>query len=129
MRLNWLQSKLVSILFFGSVVVCLVCFACYFSIAVPVVRHFFNSSPANNALGIAFAALLLLTIPCSLIISLGMGVFCALVDRSPFGEKVLWFLLFFVTWPLGSVVYFFTVYRGFSIKATADRLSDPIRES
>jgi hypothetical protein len=26
---------------------------------------------------------------------------------------VLWFLFFLVTWPLGSIIYFFTVYRGF----------------
>jgi hypothetical protein len=62
-------------------------------------------------LGILFGTLLVLTIPCSLIVSLGMAIFCALRDHSRFGVKVLWFILFLATWPLGSVVYFFTVYR------------------
>jgi hypothetical protein len=111
MRFNWLDSKALSSLFFWSVVVCLICFAFYFSTAVPWVRHFLNSSSANNALGILFAALLVLTIPCALIISGGMALFCAFRDRSPASVKVLWFLLFLVTWPFGSIAYFFTVYR------------------
>ena len=112
MRFNWLESKALSILFFCSVVVCLICFATFLSFAVPWVRNFLNSSSANNALGILSAALLVLTIPCSLIVSFGMACFCAFMDRSPVGVKVLWFLLFLFTWPIGSIVYFFTVYRG-----------------
>jgi hypothetical protein len=115
MRLKSLESKVVSALFFWSVVVCIICFASYFSFAVPWVRNFLNSSSANNALGILFAALLVLTIPCSLIISFGMAIFCAVTDRSSVGVKALWFLSFLVIWPIGSIVYFFIVYRG-SIK-------------
>ncbi len=111
MRFNWLESKVVFRLFFWSVIVCLICFASFFSFAVPWVRNFLNSSSANYSLGIPFAALLVLTIPWSLIVSFGMAAFCALRDHSPVGVKVLWYLLFLVTWPLGSVVYFFTVYR------------------
>ena len=117
MRFKWLESKVASMLFFWSVVVCLICFASFFSFAVPWVRNFLNSSSANNALGVLFAALLVLTIPCSLIISFGMAIFCAFADRSSVGAKVLWFLLFIVIWPFGSMVYYFTVYRGF-IKGT-----------
>ena len=113
MRFKWLESKVASKLFLWSVVVCLICFASFFSFAVPSVRNFLNSSPANNALGIVFGALLVLTIPCSLIVSIGMAIFCAFADRSSVGLKVLWFLFFLVTWPLGSIIYFFTVYRGF----------------
>jgi hypothetical protein len=57
--------------------------------------------------------LVALTVPCSLIISFGMALFCVFIDHSPVGLKVLWFLLFLVTWPVGSIVYFFTVYRGY----------------
>lgn len=113
----WLQSRAVSRLFFWSVVECLICFAYGVSFAVPWVRNFLNSSPANNAFGTLFAALVVIAIPCSLVISVGMAIFCKFVDRSPVGVKVLWFVLFLMTWPFGSMVYFFTVYRG-SIKRT-----------
>jgi hypothetical protein len=125
MKVDWLQSKVVSKLFLWSVVVCLICFASFFSFAVPWVRNFFNSSPANNFLGILFGALLVLTIPCSLIISFGMAIFCAFADCSSVGLKVLWFLFFLVTWPLGSIVYFFTAYRGY-IKRMRTTGVDPV---
>jgi hypothetical protein len=41
---------------------------------------------------------------------MGMAIHCAIADRSV-GVKVRWFFLFFITWPIGSLVYFFTVYR------------------
>lgn len=125
MRFNWLESKAVSALFFWSVVVVLICFTSYFSFAVPWVRNFLNSSPANNAFGVLFAALLVLAIPLSLLISVGMAMFCAFVDRSSVGIKVLWFVLFLVTWPFGSMVYFFTAYRGLIKKKRAVGPSDP----
>jgi hypothetical protein len=125
MRFNWLVSNVVSRLFFWSVLVCLLCFSYGLSFAVPWVRNFLNSSSANNSFGILFATLLVLAIPCSLIVSLGMAIFCALADRSSVGVKVLWFLVFLVTWPIGSIVYFFAVYRG-SIKSNATvGVSDP----
>jgi len=110
---SWLVSKPVSRLFLWLVVACLICFASGLSFAVPWVRNFLNSSSAYNALGILFAALVILTIPCSLIISFSMAIFCAFTDRSPVGAKVLWFLVFLVTWPIGSITYFFAVYRGY----------------
>lgn len=117
MKFNWLKSKVVSVLFFWSVVMCLACFAYALFIAVPWVRQFLNSSSANNVFGYLFIALVALTIPCSLIISCGMAIFCAFADRSPVGAKMLWFLLFLVIWPVGAISYYFTVYRGF-IKRT-----------
>ena len=81
---------------------------------------------SGNFLG-QVAAFLVLTIPCSLIVSFGMAVFCAFTDRSPVGVKVLWVLLFMVTWPIGSIVYFFAVYRGLS--GGRVRVAHPIRES
>ncbi|HEU5352048.1 MAG TPA: hypothetical protein VFU55_10665 [Terracidiphilus sp.] len=120
MKFDWLESNVASKLFLWSVVVCLICFVSYFSFAVPAVRIFLNSSPANNALGILFGALLVLTILCALIVSFGMAVFCAFGDRSSVGLKVLWFLLFLGTWPLGSMIYFFTVYRNSHKKTRAE---------
>lgn len=49
--------------------------------------------------------------PASLIIFLGMTIFCVREDRSSVGTKMLWFIFFFVTAWFGSVVYFFSVYR------------------
>jgi len=113
MRFNWLESKVASKLLLWPVIVCLSCFAYALFIAVPWGRHFLNSSSANNFLGIVFVALVALTVPCSLIISFSMAIFCAFMDRSSVGVKVLWFLLFLVTWPIGSMTYFFTTYRGY----------------
>lgn len=123
MKAHWFQSKVVSVLLFCSVMVCLFCFASFFSFAVPWVRNSLNSSSANNALGILFAALLILTIPCALIVSLGMAVFCAFADRSSVSVKVFWFLLFLATWPIGSIVYYFTVYRGFINRQDVEQLA------
>lgn len=125
MRFNWLESKALSKLFFWSVVVCLALFAYALLIAVPWVRNFLNASSAINALGVLFAALVVLTIPCSLIVSVGMASFCAFTDRSPIGVKVLWFLSFLVTWPIGSIVYFFTVYRVFIKRKRTGGAPDP----
>ena len=42
----------------------------------------------------------------------GMAVYCIVNDRSSKAVgKSLWFLLFFLTGPLGSIVYYFDVYR------------------
>jgi len=46
-----------------------------------------------------------------LIIIIGMAIFCLFEDRSSVRAKILWFLVFFFTVPVGSLVYFFTVYR------------------
>ncbi len=125
MKLNWLESKVVSMLFFWSVVVCLSCFCVGLSFVVPWVRNFLNSSSANNALGNLFAALVVLTIPCALIISLGMAIFCGFTDRAAVGAKAVWFLLFFVTWPIGSMVYYFATYRGFIKRQRAGDAPSP----
>jgi hypothetical protein len=124
MRSNWLESKVVSILFFWSVVVCLSSLLYALIIAEPGVRQLLNSSSVNNIMGSLFVALVALTVPCSLIISCGMAIFCAFTDSSPVGVKVLWFLLFLVTFPIGSILYYFIVYRG-SIKRTRAEAGGP----
>jgi len=113
MRRNWLESKVASTLFFWSVVVCLTCFAFVLLIAVPWVREFLNTSAANNVFGWLFLGIVALTIPCSVTISCGMAIFSALKDRSSVGLKVLYLFLFLLTWPVGSIVYYFTAYRRF----------------
>jgi hypothetical protein len=46
-----------------------------------------------------------------LIIIIGMAIFCLFQDRSSVGRKIIWILVFFFTLPVGSLVYFFTVYK------------------
>jgi hypothetical protein len=124
-RSNWLPK-----LFFWSVVVCLICFAyslLLFAHEFIVRSEYFLHSESSAMPFRIFALLIVLTIPFSLIVSFGMANFCASADRSSARVKVLWFLLFFGTWPIGSIVYFFTVYRGSIKSARAEQLS--LRES
>lgn len=46
-----------------------------------------------------------------LLVFLGMAIFCVSIDQSSIGAKVLSFVLFFLTGPIGSVAYYFVVYR------------------
>ena len=112
MRFSWLESKAVSILFLCSAVAVLS--GCVFicMLAIPGVPQFLNSSWAKNPLGILFAAIAVLWIPSLPVIVFGMMVFCASRDHSSIGRKVLWFVLFLGTGPIGSTVYYFAVYRG-----------------
>jgi hypothetical protein len=48
--------------------------------------------------------------PASMIILLGMLVYCAREDHSSTGVKILWFTVFFATASFGAAAYFFTVY-------------------
>lgn len=111
MRVRWLESNAVSMLFLCSAIELTMLFAYAAVIAIPAARQFFNSSSANNVFGILFAALLLIGMPASVIISFGLAIFCACLDSSSRGTKVLWFLLFFGTWPIGSMFYYFIRYR------------------
>jgi hypothetical protein len=115
MRLNWLESKAVSILFLCSAVVILgLCgFTCL--LAIPDVPRFLNSSAAKDPLGILFSALVVLGIPSVVVLFCGMAIFCAFMNHS-IRTKVLWFVLFFGTGPIGSTVYYFAVYRGSVVK-------------
>lgn len=113
MKPNWLESKAVSILFLCSGIV-FSCFCVYiFFLAIPGVPQFLNSSLAKNLFVILFAALAVMAIPSMLVIFFGMAVFCVRCDHSSIGRKALWFASFLVTGPIGSTVYYFTVYRGY----------------
>jgi hypothetical protein len=55
--------------------------------------------------------LLLLSAFAFIVLIFGMATFCIVFDPSLTGAKILWFVLFFFTAPVGSAIYFFTVYR------------------
>jgi hypothetical protein len=65
----------------------------------------------NHMMAVLFLAFFAVGVLGLLIIILGMAIACVLLDRSSVGAKILWFLVFFFTAPVGSMVYFFTVYR------------------
>lgn len=111
MKFTWLESKAASITFFYSVVVfsCLCVFT--FLLAIPGFPEFLNRSPAKSPLVILFGALAIIAIPSVLIILLGMAVFCLFKDHSSIGAKTLWFIIFLVTGPIGSTIYYFVAYR------------------
>jgi len=65
----------------------------------------------NQMMTLLFLAFFAVGVLGLLIIMIGMAVFCAFADRSSVRAKILWFLAFFFTAPVGSLVYFFTVYK------------------
>ena len=105
-RLQGFRARRASVLFLG-----LCAFTC--SLAIPGVSQFLNASPANNLLVILFGALAVMGIPSMLLLFFGMAIFCACIDRSSTLKKVLWFVLFLGTGPVGSTVYYFAAYRGY----------------
>lgn len=58
----------------------------------------------GGALGIAGG-------PAAIILLFGMAEFCLREDKSPAGDKILWFIVFFATACFGTAFYFFLVYR------------------
>jgi hypothetical protein len=58
-----------------------------------------------------------------LIIFFGMAIVCACMDHT-FATKASWFLIFLCTGPVGSVVYYFAVYRGHIKRKRTGRASD-----
>lgn len=113
MKFNWLESKVFSRLILCSAVVFLgLCaFACL--LAIPGAPQFLNDSSAKNLLMILFAALAVMGIPSVLLVFFAMAIFCVFIDRSSNLGKVLWFVLFLGTGPVGSTVYYVAVYRGY----------------
>jgi len=111
MKYRWLGSKAISAVFFYAVVV-FMCF-CVITIlmAIPSVRQILNSSAINHAFASLFFLMCAIAIPSVLIIYFGMMIFCVRWDRSSIGSKVLWFIFFLLAGPIGSTVYYFSVYR------------------
>ena len=125
MRLNWLESKAVSMLFFCSVVVFSSLCAFMFFLAIPGILQFLNASSAKNFIGFLFAALAVLGFPSVVVLFFGMAIFCVARDHSTIGTKVLWFALFFFSGPIGSTVYYFVRYRGHTKGKGASAAPEP----
>ena len=109
---DWLMSKSLRIIFLCSawVVVALVLFV--FSTAALSLHGNFLLTPMEDRVLVIFlytiAILLILAI---VIIFFGMAIFCMLRERASVSGKILWFVFFFLTGPLGSTLYYFAVYR------------------
>jgi hypothetical protein len=108
---QWLRTNKANKLFLYSawVVVCMGIFFIFmmtpwFDRIDKVPGYDFLLRVLGGALGVVGA-------PASLILLLGMAVFCLREDRSPIGTKIIWFVLFFATACFGAAAYFFSVYR------------------
>jgi hypothetical protein len=74
--------------------------------------HQIETIPAGDlVLWILGIPLAILGAPASLIILIGMAIFCVRWDRSSVGAKTLWLIFFFATACFGAAFYFFRVYR------------------
>jgi membrane protein implicated in regulation of membrane protease activity len=77
----------------------------------PPFQQIEKTTVGNHVMLVLFFAIAAIGVPAILIIMIGMAIFCVFLDRSSVGAKILWFLFFFFTGPLGSIVYFFGVYK------------------
>jgi hypothetical protein len=111
MKTSWLGSKPMSDVFTVSAwgVVCSLTFTIlHWPPSFPGIEKTVGGNPMMTVLFLAFFAVGVLGL---LIIMIGMAIFCLVEDRSSVGKKIIWFLVFFLTAPVGSVVYFFSVYK------------------
>jgi hypothetical protein len=131
MKLNWLESKAASTLFFYSAVVFSTLIVFTLLLAIPGVTQFLNTSHwANEPFGDLFIALAILGIPSMLAIFFGMALYYAFANHSSTGiEKFFWFLVFLLTGPIGSTVYYFVVYRRRIKRKVADGANLVISQS
>ena len=65
----------------------------------------------NRVFEVFLYTIAILFILAIVIIFFGMAFFCVLRGRSSVSGKILWFVFFFFTGPLGSTFYYFAVYR------------------
>ena len=111
MRWNWLESRVASIIFFCSAVELTILFALFLLAFVPGVADFVNHSRFLMVFVVLWISLVCVGIPSTLILFFGMALFCLIRGTSWFYAKVLWFILFFFSGPIGSLIYYFAVYR------------------
>jgi hypothetical protein len=111
MRFSWLGSKPLSDVFTVSAwgVVCSLVFVILDW--PPPLHHIEKAADGNHIMTVLFLAFFAVGVLGLLTIMIGMAIFCLFLDRSSVRAKILWFLAFFFTAPVGSMVYFFTVYR------------------
>ena len=107
----WLRSEKASALFLYSAcaVVCIGLFMLF--MLTPWFPETAAMRKGELLLRILGGVLGVLGAPASLVIWIGMTVYCARNDHSPIGVKTFWFILFFTTAWFGAAVYFFTVYK------------------
>jgi multisubunit Na+/H+ antiporter MnhG subunit len=77
----------------------------------PPLKEIEKTAGGKPMMAVLFLAVFAVGVLGLLVIIVGMAISCVLLDRSSVGAKVLWFLVFFFTAPVGSMVYFFTVYK------------------
>lgn len=108
---KWLQSGRVRTLFLYSswVVVCMGIFVTF--MLTPWFRQIDALPNGDIALRLLGGALGVVGALASIILWIGMAIFCLCEDRSAVGYKIWWFLLFFATASFGSAAYFFKSYR------------------
>jgi len=111
MKTSWLRSKTMYAVFSGSAWAV----ACSLMFMIldwpPPFEQIEKSSGGNHIVAALFLAFFAVGVLGLLIIMIGMAIFCAFADRSSIRARILWFLAFFFTAPVGSLVYFFTVYK------------------
>ena len=108
---GWLQSEKAFKLFLYSAwtVVCMGIFMAF--MATPWFWQIDSFRPGDLILRVLGGASGIAGAPAALILWIGMAEFCLRHDKSPTGNKILWFTVFFATACFGSALYFFVVYR------------------
>src|SRR5579863_3796789 len=108
---QWLRSNETRALFFYSSWA-VVCVGFFMIFMLSPWFHQVEAMPRGELfLRVLGGAIGLVGTPASLIIWFGMAAFCLREDRSPLGNKIFWFVIFFITAFFGAAAYFFRVYR------------------
>ncbi len=108
---GWLQSEKARKFFLYSAWTTL-CGAIFMGfMATPWFWQIDSLHPWGLVLRVLGGALGITGAPAALILWFGMAEFCLRQDKSPPGDKILWFAVFFATAWFGSALYFFVVYR------------------
>jgi len=111
MKSGWLRSKTMSAVFTGSAWAVAGWLIFMVLDWPPPLKEIEKTAGGKPMMAVLFLAVFAVGVLGLLVIIVGMAISCVLLDRSSVGAKVLWFLVFFFTAPVGSMVYFFTVYK------------------
>jgi hypothetical protein len=111
MKSSWIGSRAISALLTGSAWAVVGALLLTVLDWPPPFDQFEQAGDGNHAMTVVFMLCFAVGMLGLLIIIIGMAIFCLFEDRSSVRAKILWFLVFFFTVPVGSLVYFFTVYR------------------
>ena len=108
---GWLQSEKGSKLFLYAtwIVVCLGIFMVF--MLTPRFGQIDSFRAGDLVLRALGGALGVAGAPAALILWFGMVEFCLRYDKSPTGDKILWFIVFLLGACFGAALYFLVVYR------------------